>query len=158
MSNTGSLSRLPLPKSPPKVPQPTETILLIATLSTSLSDAAQIRETERDPLLSRVHRMVTNAWTERVGTELQPYYAQKEFLNVQEGCLLLGSLVIIPPVSSPVVLMLLRKARPGLAFMKRFECTHVWWPGMDQESETVVQWCGVCQSSLHAPPKVNLHQ
>lgn len=47
----------------------------------------------------------------------------------------------------------LYEAHPGILWMKGLSCNFVWWPGMDQESETVVQQCVIC----HAPVEVPLH-
>ena len=56
------LSRLPLPESPPDVPLPGETILLLEQLQSSSITAVQIKKwTNQDPILSRVRNFVSRA-------------------------------------------------------------------------------------------------
>ena len=55
------LSRLPLPESPPGVPLPGETILLLEHLQSFPITAVQIKKwTNQDPVLSRVRNFVYN--------------------------------------------------------------------------------------------------
>ena len=62
-SNADMLSRLPLPESPPDVPLPGETILLLEQLQSSPITAAQIKKwTSQDPVLSRVRNNVLHGW------------------------------------------------------------------------------------------------
>ena len=57
------LSRLPLPEAPKEVPIPADTILLMEYLQDSPTTAAQITLwTDRDPLLSRVRKMLLHGW------------------------------------------------------------------------------------------------
>ena len=100
--NADVLSRLPLPESPDSVPLPGETIYLMDTLQGSSVNAAQIRTwTSKDPVLSKVQTMVLQGWTHTTLDELKPYQQRKDQLSVHDGCVLLGSRVIIPVHGRP---------------------------------------------------------
>ena len=54
-ANADALSRLPLPDSPPRIPEPAETVLLMNDLSQSPTSATDIKRwTSKDPTLSQV--------------------------------------------------------------------------------------------------------
>ena len=63
-SNADMLSRLQLLESPPDVPLPGETILLLEQLQSSPTTAGQIKKwTNQDPVLSRVRNFVSQGWS-----------------------------------------------------------------------------------------------
>ena len=96
-SNADVLSRLPLPESPSSVPLPGKTVFLLETLQTSPIDATQIHNlTSKDPILAKVRAMILQGWTHTSDKELQPYQQRVEELSVHDGCVLLGSRVVIP--------------------------------------------------------------
>ena len=91
-ANADSLSRLPLPKAPAEVPTPEEVVLLMETIQNSPVNAAQIRQwTDRDPLLSKVRKLILQGWEKTKDNDLLPYFRRKMELSVQEGCVLWGS-------------------------------------------------------------------
>ena len=91
------LSRLPLPKSPQDIPLPAETILLLEQQSSPIT-AAQIRKrTNQDPVLSRVRNYVLQVWQQSPNHQTEPYYLCKDKFSIQDGCLLRGSRVTVPP-------------------------------------------------------------
>lgn len=97
LDNVDTLGRLPLLDSPPKQPQPTKAIFLIELLSTSLIDAAQLKkERETHYCLECRERlqMAGHRWQSQSANLISP----EKSLCVQDGCLLLGSWVIRPPV------------------------------------------------------------
>ena len=59
--------------------------------------AAQIKEwTDKDPVLSRVRRLVQTGWTvTSPSVDLAPYHHHHAELSVLDGCLLWGSRVIV---------------------------------------------------------------
>ena len=94
-SNADTLSRLPLPESMKSVPLPGETILLMENLQASPVNVKQIRQwTDRDPVLSKVRRLVQEGWETNNDEQLRPYQNQKEELSVQDSCVMweVGSL------------------------------------------------------------------
>ena len=90
-SNADGLSRLPLRESPSSVPVPGDTVLMMEALLDmgSAVSAATIKSwTDRDPVLSRVRRMVLHGWQPQEGVDFQPYEQRKHELSVEDGCVL----------------------------------------------------------------------
>ena len=61
-------------------------------------------------------------------TRLQPYQLRKEELNVHDGCVLLGSQVVIPEALKSRMLEQLHQGHPGITRMKALTRSFVWWP------------------------------
>ena len=156
--NADGLSRLPLLQAPSEVPLPEETVLLMEFLDDYLVTADQIREwTRRDPVLSKVVRFLLEGDFELELDELKPYSSRRHELSLQDGCILWGSRVVMPPQAREAVLQELHVAHPGTSRMKGLARMYVWWPGMDVDIENVVKKCSVCQESRPEAPKAPLH-
>ena len=97
MTSADLLSRLPLPEAPEKVSVPADTILLMENLQASPTTATQIKTwTDRDPLLSRVRKMLLQGWRATNDQAMNPFQLRKEEMSVQDDCILWGSHVVIP--------------------------------------------------------------
>ena len=157
-NNADMLSRLPLPESPPDIPLPGETILLLEQLHSSPITAAQIKQwTNQDPVLSRVRNYVSRGWQSPAGEQTTPYYQCREELSIQDGCLLRGSRVVVPPAGRQAVLELLHESHPGVSRMKNLARSYVWWPNIDKDIDMIVKTCYECQQTRHSPPVAPLH-
>ena len=157
-ANADGLSRLPLPDSPSAVPVPGELVLLFECLQHSPLKAAQIRTwTDKDPVLSRVRDRVLSGWRDTNEPEMKPYQNRSSELSVQDGCLLLGSRVIVPKQGRAQVREQLHESHPGIARMKGLARGYVWWPGMDKELEDKVKSCQKCQEHQKLPAAAPLH-
>ena len=157
--NADGLSRLPLPEMPESVPVPGETILLMEHLEGTPVHSGHIKEwTKRDPILSRVLRFILEGWpTKNNSEELNPYFTKRSELSVEDGCVLWGARVVVPPQGRSKVLTELHEAHPGESRMKALARSYVWWPGMDQEIVKKVKGCDKCQSNQSAPAEAPLH-
>ncbi|CAB4004480.1 LOW QUALITY PROTEIN: uncharacterized protein K02A2.6-like [Paramuricea clavata] len=132
--NADALSRLPLPKMPLSTPQPGETILLMEHLEETPVNSNQIRKwTKRDPVMSKLE------------------------LSVEDGCLLWGTRVIIPPPGRSNILTELHEAHPGVSRMKALARSYVWWPTLDEDIEREVKSCNQCQLHHTTPAAAPLH-
>ena len=156
--NPDTLSRLPLPDHPKDVPLPGEMVLLFETLNSSPLTAAEIRSlTDKDPLLSRVRSNVLRGWHDTDQPAMRPYQSRSSELSVQDGCLLWGSRVVIPPRGRAIFLSLLHEGHPGITRMKTLARGYVWWPSMDSELEDSVKRCSKCQEHQRLPAKAPMH-
>ena len=127
MANADALSRLPLPEEPVDTPLPGDLVLMFDMLSTSPVHAAQIRSwTNKDPLLSRVWENVRRGWPTATEAAMGPYQIRAQELSVQDGCLLWGSHVVVPPQGRELVIKLLHECHPGICRMKRLARGYVW--------------------------------
>ena len=78
-------------------PQKFPSRLLMSTIPVT---AYQVRnETSRDPVLSRVKDFVLHGWKEVKDLAMKPYLQCQSKLSIQDGCLLWGNRVIVPPVA-----------------------------------------------------------
>ena len=96
------LSRLPLPKFPTQIPTPGETIFLLDILHSLPVTAEHIKRAyqkwiNQNPMLSQVRTRIQKVWQFTNDADFKPYMRRIEKLSVYDGCVLLGSRVIVPP-------------------------------------------------------------
>ncbi|XP_056434905.1 LOW QUALITY PROTEIN: uncharacterized protein K02A2.6-like, partial [Gadus chalcogrammus] len=89
--------------------------------------------------------------------QLSPYLLRRHDLTIQQGCLMWGMRVIVPPKLRPRVLKELHSAHPGVVRMKNLARSYVWWPGIDSQIELHAKSCPPCQSIQKAPGLAPLH-
>ena len=114
---------------------------VLSQITSTTVKAAQIKSwTEKDPTLAKVKKYCMSAWPGKSRDEqLQPYLKRKNEISIQDGCLLWGSRVIIPPQGRRQVLDLLHETHPGVSRMKSLARGYVWWPKLDQAIEEKIK-------------------
>ncbi len=158
--NADALSRLPLPNTHITTTQEEELVMLMEHMNGTPVQVKQIRDwTRLDPVLSRLHQwLLQGSWpAECTDPDMQPYIRRQHELSVEEGCILWGSRVIIPPQGRQLMIKELHDAHPGASKMKMLARSYVWWPNMDAELEAAVRQCHACQSNQAAPAAAPLH-
>ena len=157
--NADGLSRLPLPERPDSVPVSGETILLMEHLEGSPVHSGHIKEwTKRDPVLSQVRNSILEGRPTTNGSkELNPYLTKRMELSVEDGHVLRGARVVVPPQGRSKVLTELHEAHPSESRMKALARNYVWWPRLDQDILNKVKSCEKCQSNQSAPAEAPLH-
>ncbi|KAK3743868.1 hypothetical protein QZH41_016473 [Actinostola sp. cb2023] len=157
--NADAFSRLPLPVT--EEMQPTDRVLMVQELDSFPLTAEQLRAwTAKDPVLANVKEYLLRGWpddTVTVDPKLATYKAKKLELSVQDGCVLWGARVVIPPQGRKLVLEELHRAHPGNNRMKSLARSYVWWPLMDKDIEAVVKQCVNCQVHGKSPAVAPLH-
>jgi hypothetical protein len=157
-SNADFLSRLPLPETSQNIPVPHETVFLMETLNSSPVTASQIKQwTSQDPLLSKVRDLIQHGGLNRNKEAVSPFHQFERELSVQDGCILCGSRVVVPPDGRRAVIELLHEGHPGNNRMKGLARSFVWWPGIDHDIEECIRECEPCQQSRHNPAPAPLH-
>lgn len=108
-ANADALSRLPFSEMPESVPVPGETVMLLEHLDQTPVNERHIWErTRRDPVLSRVYQFTLNGWPTRCqDMDLNSYSSQRMELTIEDGCVLWGDRVIVPPQGRVHVIALL---------------------------------------------------
>ncbi len=71
--------------------------------------------------------------------------------------MLWGIHVIVPSRYQKQLLDDLHDEHPGICQMKATARSYLWWPGLDQDIESLVNSCQVCQATRNQPSAVPLH-
>ena len=100
--------------------------------------------------------MLLQGWQFTTDEALKPFQRRKDELSVQDGCILWGTRVVIPPPGRQKVIDELHAAHPGISRMKSLARSYVWWPGIDEDLEAKVKNCRQCQETQKHPPAVPL--
>ncbi|XP_051775459.1 uncharacterized protein K02A2.6-like [Erpetoichthys calabaricus] len=158
--NADGLSRLPLLLKH-KESQNTVDLFYIKQMELLPVSSAEIRrETMLDPTLSKLMDVVLlGHFPKQLGDndDLLPFINRQMELTVQQGCLMWGSRVIVPPKLRPRVLSELHVSQPGIVRMKSLARSYVWWTGIDSQIEQQVHNCQSCQCVQNLPSPVPLH-
>ena len=159
LGTADALSRLPLNCNTDSTPVPAEWIHLVEFLDSSPVTSVDIKEqTRRDPTLSKVMRFCEVGWSTNVpDASLTPYVRRREELSLQDGCVLWGSRVIVPPRLRPKLLEELHGGHAGSSRMKELARSYVWWPNLDSDIEDLSNSCPDCLSVRAMPSRAALH-
>ena len=86
------------------------------------------------------------------------YYLVKNELSVKNSIILKGTKLVIPKCLQPRFLRLAHESHQGVAETKQLLREKVWWPGIDNDVETMIQNCHACQllSNQSLLPPVNM--
>ena len=156
-SNADALSRLPLPLEGSQAPSETR-LCNIRKIEALPVASMEIRTaTQRDPTLSKVKRYVLRGWPEEIPKALQTYHSKIAELSVEDGFLIWGGRVVIPPSLRGKIKVELHKEHLGISRMKALARNHVWWPRIDKELESLVKSCPDCAAVKQMPAKAPLH-
>lgn len=161
MGTADALSRLPLnPSTVESTPVLGDWTHLVNFLESSPVTSTHIREqTRKDPVLSKVLRFCESGWhaVQRGDPDLAPYVRRKDELSTQNGCILWGSRVIVPPKLRSSLLHELHANHAGSSRMKELARSYIWWPDLDAELESMTKSCPECLAQRALPPKAELH-
>ena len=151
------VSRLPLPKVWSPQSANVDCYFLEEEGMSNVTSEMIKKATAADPKLSRVHKYTVSGWPSVVDPSLIPYKHRQDELSVEQGCLLLGTRVVVPPSLQVSVLKELHETHPGMTRMKGLARSYVWWPRIDIDIEHCVSSCKVCQSMRSNPPNAPVH-
>ena len=90
-------------------------------------------------------------WTEKPTEELLPYYSKKFDIITEDVKLIWNDRVIIPASLREILLNDLHAEHLGIVKAKQLARKYVWWPMIDQDVESKVKECVVCQETAKKP-------
>ncbi|KAL0151789.1 hypothetical protein M9458_052940 [Cirrhinus mrigala] len=156
-ANADALSRLPCDSTSTGGEE--ETVFQVSHLDELPVCAKDIAtETRRNPLFSKVLDLTLSGWPSHITDEhLKPFYVRKDQLSTDQGCILWGSRVIIPPKYRERLLSELHEGHPGIVRMKALARGYLWWPGLDQDIQDLVSKCTPCELGRNQPPSAPLY-
>ncbi|XP_064651966.1 uncharacterized protein K02A2.6-like [Lineus longissimus] len=149
-ANADMLSRFPMDGARVAVERQVNYFSLADELLVAARDIAE--ETRNDPVLSRVFLYVLNGWPRELpDSSLQPYWNRREELSVDQGCILWGLRIVIPLKYRQRLLSELHHEHWGVVKMKAMARGYLWFPGLDQDIETLVNACDACLAMKDKP-------
>ena len=159
LGTADALSRLPLPTVGDAVPILGEWQNLINFLDHSPVTAATVaNQTRTDPNLSKVLRYTELGWPKTVSDPLlSPFFARRDELSIEGGCVLWGYRVVIPTSLYTALLEEIHSSHTGSSRMKELARSYFWWPGLDKDLEGLVRSCPKCLEHRAMPPKAEIH-
>jgi len=100
--------------------------------------------TTKDVLLSRVLRFTLDGWPNDVSIKepaLQPFFARRNEMTIEQGVLLWGIRVVVPLALHPKVLAELHLSHMEIVKMKALARQFVWWPAIHEDIEKLCKTC-----------------
>jgi hypothetical protein len=89
--------------------------------------------------------MVGRTMNNELSEAFKPYSLRCNEFSCEQGYVLWGTRVIIPPKFREKILDELHWEHPGICSMKALACSFVWWPKIDEEIEGRVKSCSTCK-------------
>ena len=91
--------------------------------------------------------MIITGWPDDIKVvpcPLCPYWQHQETLTIEDGLVLHGEALIIPPSEREKILQQLHQFHQGTTKAQLFACGCVFWPGINKDIEEAVQQCETC--------------
>ena len=137
------------------------TVCSIQTVSRQLNptDSGTLAKASReDPVISTVMRYVKEGWPHVTDSEeVRHYMKLANSLTTENGCLLLGSRIVIPRCLREPVLHLIHLGHFGMQRMKQLARSVVYWPRINDDIENMSRTCSTCGEHQNKPPKPANH-
>lgn len=111
-------------------------------------------ETHKDPVLGKVLNYTMNGWPKHNSDEnLKDYFSRRRELTVDQGCILWGLRVVIPPRYRERLVKELHQEHTGIVRMKSVARSYFWYPKLDADIEQIASDCDVCASMKNSAPQ-----
>ena len=114
---------------------------------------------ERDSILSTVYRLTLNGWPDRISQVpriARQFWGARDELSIEEGLLMKGNCICIPPELYDRSLHKLHETHLGIEKMQHRARATVYWPGMDTDIVVgYVKRCKICtqhKATQHIQP------
>ena len=141
-------------------PEDTPEILLDISVNHVYIDAEKKRDYQPaikdDPLLSALADTIITGWPDDikdVPKALRPYHGQRDSLTVEDGLILRGEAIIVPPGERKKVLEQIHQGHLGTSKCQYRARQCVYWPGINKDIEQLVEACATCQRHRPQEPR-----
>ena len=141
-------------------PEDTPEILLDISVNHVYIDAEKKRDYQLaikdDPLLSALADTIITGWPDDikdVPKALRPYHGQHDSLTVEDGLILRGEAIIVPPGERKKVLEQIHQGHLGTSKCQYRARQCVYWPGINKDIKQLVEACATCQRHQPQEPR-----
>ena len=103
---------------------------------------------QEDPLLRSLAETILAGWPEDITdlpNALRPYHDHRNILTVEDGLILRGEALIIPPPEREKVLASIHEGHMGISKCQYRARQCVYWPGINADIKRMVEACATCQ-------------
>ena len=119
------------------------------------------KETDADPELNSLREVIFTGWPSKrsmLPKLLQKYWSYRDELSIENGLILKGDRIIIPPVLRFDILSRIHNAHQGVVKCQLRARTCVFWPNINRDIEDLVLACPGCQEQANSHPHEPLIQ
>ena len=106
------------------------------------------RELNKVDVLKLVLHYVRNGWPEdkrKMQGHIVKYGQERGNLSVNEGLLMRGQQLVVPPSLRIDILRYLHDCHQGITKTRENAASSVWWPGISRDIEKMVKNCAICE-------------
>ena len=129
-----------------------DAISFAALSSSQLTKTAT--ETQKDPILSTVHRLTLNGWP-RVRRHIpriaRNYWDFRDELSIEGDLLMKGERIVIPTSCRDSILADLHRSHKGANWSLSLARTCIYWPGMEADVMDYIRRCMTCIDNTKIP-------
>ena len=156
--NADGLSRVPMPTGKTVQESDVMDVFYMNHMDVLPITASVIQnECSKDPILSKVLERTQHGWPQVSPVGLEPFFSKRHELSIFHGCIMWGIRVVVPHKLRNQILHELHEGHIGIVKMKGLARSYVWWPGIDQDIESLAKKCQGCQKVQFEAPTVPLH-
>ncbi|XP_041372842.1 uncharacterized protein K02A2.6-like [Gigantopelta aegis] len=130
--------------------------LVIDGLPATQNQLVQIKTRQQeDQVCSQVARYCREGWPavkSKADPDIRPFFIVRDELMVQ-GLLLFRTWLVIPAGLRKDILTRIHDGHQGIVKCRALARCSVWWPGISQQIQSMVENCGICEKERKARPE-----
>ena len=114
------------------------------------------RTIQDDPLLCTLADTIVTGWPEDikdVPKALCPCHNHHDVMTVEDGLILKGEALIIPPLEREKILQAIHKGHMGITKCQYCARQCIYWPGINEDIRKMVEACPTCQHHHPQEPR-----
>ncbi|XP_041350801.1 uncharacterized protein K02A2.6-like [Gigantopelta aegis] len=111
---------------------------------------------QQDRVCSQVARYCRDGWPavkSKLHPDVCPFFMVRDDLTVQEGLLLYRTRLVIPVEMRKDILTRIHDGHQGIVKCRALAKCSVWWPGISQQIQSMIENCVICEKERKARPE-----